>query len=185
MSVLCACGCGQPTKLASYTSLPRGWVRGQPIRFLHGHNGTGTKRTRVDVGPKNASWKGGRRINALGYMTIRVTSGKCGTYRHEHDLIAERVLGRRLPLGVVVHHVDGTRKNNSNDNLVILQSPADHNELHRKMRVRAVGGDPWRDRLCSTCRKAKPASEFYRGFAIEKRCKDCSKAYARTHRRAA
>lgn len=35
---LCECGCGQETKLASKTSSKRGWVKGQPLRFINGHN---------------------------------------------------------------------------------------------------------------------------------------------------
>lgn len=37
-SKLCECGCGQPTKLASKTSKQRGWVKGEPLRFINGHN---------------------------------------------------------------------------------------------------------------------------------------------------
>lgn len=35
---LCECGCGQPTKLASKTAKNRGWIKGQPLRFINGHN---------------------------------------------------------------------------------------------------------------------------------------------------
>lgn len=36
---LCHCGCGKPTKLATMSSLSRGWVRGQPLRYIVGHMG--------------------------------------------------------------------------------------------------------------------------------------------------
>jgi len=36
---LCACGCGDPTKLARQTDTKRGWVKGQPLRYLWGHSG--------------------------------------------------------------------------------------------------------------------------------------------------
>lgn len=35
---LCECGCGKPTKLASKTAKSRGWIKGQPLRFINGHN---------------------------------------------------------------------------------------------------------------------------------------------------
>lgn len=33
----CHCGCGQKTKLATRTYQSRGWVKGEPRRFLQGH----------------------------------------------------------------------------------------------------------------------------------------------------
>lgn len=38
LSSLCECGCGQETKLASKTDKSRGWRKGQPLRFINGHN---------------------------------------------------------------------------------------------------------------------------------------------------
>jgi DNA-binding transcriptional ArsR family regulator len=35
---LCACGCGQPTRIAEKTSPRDGAVAGRPVRFLSGHN---------------------------------------------------------------------------------------------------------------------------------------------------
>jgi HNH endonuclease len=64
---LCECGCGQPTRLAPRTYSRRGWVKGQPVRFVSGHN------SRV-VNP--ASLPGvGEKISAA----KRGKPGKCGT----------------------------------------------------------------------------------------------------------
>lgn len=35
---LCECGCGQPAPLAPHSHKRRGWVKGEPRRFVHGHN---------------------------------------------------------------------------------------------------------------------------------------------------
>jgi hypothetical protein len=35
---LCECGCGLPTRIATKTHTSQGHVKGQPIRFVHGHN---------------------------------------------------------------------------------------------------------------------------------------------------
>lgn len=43
----CQCGCGQKTRIASTTDNARGWIKGQPLRFVRGHN---SKRCR-DAGP--------------------------------------------------------------------------------------------------------------------------------------
>lgn len=34
----CECGCGGRTNLAPQTMTARGWVKGEPLRFVHGHN---------------------------------------------------------------------------------------------------------------------------------------------------
>ncbi len=34
----CHCGCGEKTTLAPQSFTERGWVRGEPIKYVHGHN---------------------------------------------------------------------------------------------------------------------------------------------------
>ena len=61
-----------------------------------------------------------------------------------HTLIAEKILGRRLPVGVEVHHVDGNGKNNNHNNLVICPSAAYHKLLHRRTEAfEACGNANW------------------------------------------
>lgn len=52
MSKSCECGCGQLAPLAPATAPSRGWVKGQPLRFVHGHNARGR------TGDSHPSWKG-------------------------------------------------------------------------------------------------------------------------------
>ena len=40
MNNLCQCGCGQPTQIAMRNRRDRGWIKGQPVPFIHGHNPT-------------------------------------------------------------------------------------------------------------------------------------------------
>lgn len=35
---LCLCGCGQPTPIAKQTNKRYGYIKGQPIRYIHNHN---------------------------------------------------------------------------------------------------------------------------------------------------
>lgn len=34
----CQCGCGQKTSIAPHNRAARGWIKGEPLRFLPGHN---------------------------------------------------------------------------------------------------------------------------------------------------
>ena len=42
--MLCACGCGQPTKIANRNDPHYGHIKGQPVKYLKGHHWRGTKR---------------------------------------------------------------------------------------------------------------------------------------------
>lgn len=66
-------------------------------------------------------------------------SGKGRTYtkrlgRHEHRIVAEEKLGRPLRQGEVVHHIDGNKKNNQPDNLLVLPSQREHAALHCRLK---------------------------------------------------
>lgn len=50
--------------------------------------------------------------------------------RHEHRVVAERILGRKLKKGEVVHHIDGDKRNNNADNLMVFKNQAEHLEWH-------------------------------------------------------
>ena len=59
-SGLCLCGCGQPAPIAKKTDPRRGWVKGQYLRFVHGHN----RRLPVDPEGLKECTKCGRRLPA-------------------------------------------------------------------------------------------------------------------------
>ena len=54
--------------------------------------------------------------------------------RHVHRQVAEKMLGRALLPGEVVHHIDGDKQNFSPSNLQVLSSPAEHARLHALMK---------------------------------------------------
>jgi hypothetical protein len=142
----CHCGCGQRTALVQATNRNRGEIKGQPNRFVNGHNSAG------ESGSANRAWKGGRFIAKSGYVHRlspdhpRAVHG----YVLEHVLVAEAALGKSLPLGVEVHHVDENRSNNANDNLVVCQDRHYHALLHRRARALAACGNPNAHR-CHLC----------------------------------
>ena len=81
------------------------------------------------------------------HYPLRKISGKLHPV---HRLVAESALGRRLPVGAVVHHVDENPANNDRTNLVICPSRAYHNILHARMRAREACGNAnwWRCNFC-------------------------------------
>ena len=63
-----------------------------------------------------------------GYVLVKENN----KYRMEHVIIAEKALGRRLGKGEVVHHINGIKSDNRNNNLLICTNSY-HNQLHQRM----------------------------------------------------
>jgi hypothetical protein len=72
---LCRCGCGQSTPLADRTSTERGWIKGQPINYIHGHNPRKALRLdqhlAVDRGYETPCWIWQGSKSGLGYGRMR------------------------------------------------------------------------------------------------------------------
>jgi hypothetical protein len=105
-------------------------------------------------------WRKGRLGNTKPYRTgpwkdkktgyMKETSNK--KIHQQHRLIAERILGRPLPRGAQIHHVDENRANNDPTNLVICPSFAYHRLLH--LRTAAYDATGHADyRRCVHCGK--------------------------------
>ena len=65
----------------------------------------------------------------------RLDSGEGKTYskfygRHTHRVVAEKMLGRMLRPGEVVHHIDGDKRNNRPENLMVFASQSEHVAWH-------------------------------------------------------
>lgn len=135
----CQCGCGEKT-VPSYRS--KGKLLNRYIRHHNDHR----------RGEENNNWKGGKAKDGSGYMRIYMPNHTraCNSYVFEHVLIAEKVLGKPLPHGAVVHHVNGIKDDNRNNNLVICESIGYHKILHRRTKALAeCGHASWRQ--CVFC----------------------------------
>lgn len=74
-------------------------------------------------------------------------------------LKAEQALGKRLPPGVEVHHVDENPSNDSSSNLVVCPDKAYHKLLHRRTRAyNATGHADWL--YCRICKTYGPPAEL-------------------------
>ena len=67
----------------------------------------------------------------------RLGTGEGKTYkklhgRHVHRIVAEKILGRPLKPGEVVHHIDGDKRNNLAGNLRVFRNQAEHAKFHAK-----------------------------------------------------
>ena len=146
--MLCECGCGLPAPIAKETNPRRGRVKGQPFRFRQGHAQRGRS------GEASNSWTGGRVDDGQGYVLVHAKDHPRSRqgYVLEHILIAERAIGRLLPVGVEVHHVNERRADNRNANLVICENRDYHRLLHARKRAYEACGDP-DARKCKYCKQ--------------------------------
>jgi hypothetical protein len=83
-----------------------------------------------------------------------------GKPRLRHIAIAEAALGKPLPDGAEVHHVNEITTDNRPENLVICENRAYHRCLHARTRVLMAGGNPDIEGLCTNCQQVKPLGSF-------------------------
>lgn len=57
--------------------------------------------------------------------------------RHTHRIVAEQFLGRPLRKGEVVHHINGDKRDNRPENLMVFNNQKEHAKWHAEHR----GGD--------------------------------------------
>jgi hypothetical protein len=123
-------------------------------KLLHGDALAGRSRANNGVGSVSKS---------TGYVAVGVN----GTIKLQHRNIVESVLGFTLPPKSEVHHIDGNRTNNSNDNLVVCPNNQYHQLIHRRMEALEACGNA-NFRKCSFCKKyddpANMTIKRYGGF---------------------
>ena len=91
------------------------------------------------VGDKNRHWKGGITKSPNGYIWVYQPSHPFANdsgYIQQHRLVAEKALGKYIDPKHPIHHVNGTRDDNRNGNLVICEDQAYHRRLHIRAKQR-------------------------------------------------
>jgi len=123
---LCECGCGMATPTAKRTRSSRGQTKGEPLRFINGHNSrlldSAEQRRRSFFRDPNSLRYTGSRDN---YIKLKG--------RHMHRVVIEQVLGRKLLPNEIVHHRDGNKWNNDPSNLLVI-TQSEHLRLHNHIR---------------------------------------------------
>lgn len=154
---LCECGCGEPTRLAPQTMRSRGWVAGEPLRFIHGHHARKHPHgwTETDRGFKTPCWIWNGYVSEDGYGRL----GKIVAHRMVYE---ERV--GPVPDGLELDHLCRQRDCVNPAHL----EPVTHAENIRRgvwtLRSHCRQGheftpentyvDPHGQRFCRTCRRA-------------------------------
>lgn len=105
-------------------------------------------------------------------MKIRSSTGRGRARR-----IAEEVLGKPLPPGADVHHIDGDQLNNNHTNLVICESRSYHMLLHQRADALEICGHAsWRK--CKYCGEYDDPSNMIVIHTVD-RGYDCDHMYHR------
>lgn len=178
MSGFCQCGCGSPTKIAGRNYRQLGLSKGEPFHYRRGHN---PSTTNVAVN--------GRLPRHDGYTLVVDTdhpNAQVGGRILEHVLVVSTVLGKPIPPGVVIHHVDHDRSNNRNNNLVVCQDHAYHMLLHlRERALLACGNANYRKcRFCQRWDDPEQLMRFTTGNYYHSDCRSVHRLAAKMKRAA-
>lgn len=121
---MCHCRCGEPAPIAKYTMHSRGWVKGEPKRFIQGHIfKTPELRAIVsalrteETGPANHNWTAGEWYNTQKQCQYVLHNGG---HVQQHRLAASKMLGRPLASNELVIPRDGNRLNTDHGNLEVI-----------------------------------------------------------------
>ena len=164
---ICGCGCEGETSIANRTRPERGCVKGEPNKFISGHN------------PRRIRRKEG---DGQGYLRVPAPNHPRASWGRtmKHIIIIEKALGKPIPINAVTHHIDEDKSNNRNTNLVLCNDLAYHNLLHRRIRaLRACGYAA--GLLCKYCHKYDKPEHLFVGPNGTNIChKVCRAQYLKT-----
>lgn len=97
----CHCGCGEKTRIAPRTTRRFGWVKGEPLHFIHGHQRRVPLRYEVeDCGYTTPCWIWQGTPNDAGYGRIQ----RDGKDQRAHCYFYEQHVGP-IPQGLTLDHL--------------------------------------------------------------------------------
>jgi transposase len=80
------------------------------------------------IGIKNHAYKNGKKNHKKGYVFVNVGPSE---YELEHRFVMEKMIERKLLKSEVVHHINGIKGDNREENLFLFKNTANHNKYHR------------------------------------------------------
>jgi len=84
--------------------------------------------------------------------------------------VAQKALGKKIKRPAMVHHVNGDKLDDSNQNLVVCQNKRYHNFIHKRTRAyKACGHADWFK--CYECHVWQPPEAFGKDKLVDKICK--------------
>lgn len=106
-SGLCMCGCGEKTRLAPQTNSATGTVRGKPLRYIAGHQGTKdpTRPENYVVNKDTGCWEWAKSVTSGGYGSVCVNAKTSLAHR----VFYERLVGP-IPEGCEIDHLCRNRR---------------------------------------------------------------------------
>lgn len=96
---LCGCGCGQKTGVAPQTNAWKGWVKGQPYRFVAGHARRSAALDFIEQGAMEC-WIWQLSLTRKGYGQ----TSRNGRHMHAHRAVYQDMIGP-IPEGLELDHL--------------------------------------------------------------------------------
>jgi hypothetical protein len=88
--------------------------------------------------PKWLKMDNKRKVDKKGYVLIYAPNHKYSKPKkgwiHEHRVIVENFIKRRLKENECIHHIDLNKSNNKLENLMLFKSHAKHSSFHNKIK---------------------------------------------------
>ena len=114
-------------------------------------------------------------IDDNGYIVI----SKGGVSKRAHVIIAEKALGKSLPKGAEVHHVDGNPANNNPKNLVVCLNHEYHGLIEQRTRAYNTSGHADWVRCCFCKQYDDPKNMYLHPTQLHMWHRSCNREYQR------
>ncbi len=119
---LCECGCGLPAPLATRNIYRKNVLKGQPFRFIHGHNYRGKGKPRLkgpqyQIDDKTGCWIWQNYCDKKGYGVIRLQGKLIKAHRYFFEKFREPI-----PEGYQLDHLCRNKSCVNPDHLEIVTS---------------------------------------------------------------